>query len=237
MLLFLRKLSRHKFAPTVSGLIIFLILLLKGVGFIFALCIGVALPISHFVLGKYLAMKRYDRLTQQIPETIRAIANAMKAGYSFEQAFIFVASESVDPIGTYLRNAVKEIEYNFSTDAVLTRLRNNANHRDIDLVVDGILMQHKIGGNLVEMLENIAYITSERMKLENELKVLTAQGRVSGVIVAMLFPISLFMFTMISREYVDVLYNTTIGQFFLVLAIELEIIGFKMIWNITHVKL
>src|SRR3989338_6943308 len=150
MFFFLRKLSRHKFAPPALGLLIFLLLLVKGVSLIFALCIGIAFPVSHFVLTRYFAMKKYDRLTQQIPETVRAIANAMKAGYSFEQAFSFVASESINPIGAYLHHAVKEIEYNFSTHEVLTRLKKNANHRDMDLVADGILMQYKIGGNLVE---------------------------------------------------------------------------------------
>lgn len=237
MPLSLKKLSQHKYFPAAAGLIAFFMLILVGIGFILALFIGIAFPISQIAISKYCSAKKYNRLTKQIPETVRAIANAMKAGYSFEQALIFVSSESVAPISEYLHQTVKEIEYSFSTDQVLTNLKKYANHGDISLVADGILMQYKIGGNLVEMLENIAYITSERMKLQSELKTLTAQGRFSGIIVAMLFPISLFMFTMISPEYVGVLYDTSIGQFFLVLAIGLEIIGFKLIWNITHVKL
>lgn len=237
MPLSLKKLSQHKYFPAVAGLIAFFMLTLADIGFVLALFIGIAFPVSQIAISKYCSAKKYNRLTKQIPETVRAIANAMKAGYSFEQALIFVSGESVAPISEYLHQAVKEIEYSFSTDQVLINLKKYANHSDISLVADGILMQYKIGGNLVEMLENIAYITSERMKLQNELRTLTAQGRFSGIIVALLFPISLFMFTTISPEYVGVLYDTSIGQFFLVLAIGLEIIGFKLIWNITHVKL
>lgn len=236
MPLSLRKLSQHKYAPVILGAISFVTLRSMGIGPVFALFVAVALPISQVAINKYRAMKKYNRLSRQIPETVRAIANAMKAGYSFEQALVFVSNESTQPIREHLNKAVKEIEYNFSTDQVLTHLKKNANHSDMALVTDGILMQYKIGGNLIEMLENIAYITSERLKLQNELKTLTAQGRFSGIMVAMLFPISLLMFSIVSPQYVNILYDTVPGQFFLVLGIVLEIIGFKLIWNITHIK-
>lgn len=211
--------------------------MLIGAGLIFSLFGALIPPVSQIAVKKYAAVKKYGRISAQIPETVRAIGNAMKAGYSFEQALTFVANESVEPINEYLRKAVKEIEYNFSTDNVLKNLKKDANHDDITLVTDGILMQYKIGGNLIEMLENIAYITGERLKLENEMKTLTAQGRISGIIVGMLFPISLLMFTIISPEYIGIMYSTIHGQAFLVLGIILEIVGFKLIWNITHVKI
>lgn len=233
----LKKLSRHKYAPAVSGAVSFLLLELMGAGFIFSFFGALIPPISQIAIKKYAAVKKYARISTQIPETVRAIGNAMKAGYSFEQALTFVANESTEPISEYLSKAVREIEYNFSIDKALTHLKKNANHNDVTLVVDGILMQYKIGGNLVEMLENIAYITGERLKLQNELKSLTAQGRFSGIIVGMLFPLSLLMFTIISPEYIGIMYSTIQGQFFLVLGIILEIIGFKLIWNITHVKI
>lgn len=233
----LRKLSRHKYAPAVSGAVAFVFLMLSGAGLVFSFFGALIPPISQIAVKKYAAAKKYARISTQIPETVRAIGNAMKAGYSFEQALTFVANESTEPISEHLSKAVREIEYNFSIDKALTHLKKNANHDDLTLVVDGILMQYKIGGNLVEMLENIAYITGERLKLQNELKSLTAQGRFSGIIVGMLFPLSLLMFTIISPEYIGIMYSTIQGQFFLVLSIILEIIGFKLIWNITHVKI
>lgn len=237
MPLSLKKLSQHKYVPAVNGIVAFFILKLMGISLIFALFGALIPPISQIVIKKYGAMKRHERLSKQIPETVRALANAMKAGYSFEQAFIFVSNESTEPIREYLHKAVKEIEYNFSTAQVLTNLEKDANHSDMTLLTDGILMRYKIGGNLIEMLENIAHITSERLKLQNELKTLTAQGRVSGIIVALLFPLSLLIFSLISPHYIGIMYDTTPGQFFLVLGIILEIIGFKLIWNITHIKI
>ncbi|MDP4008604.1 MAG: type II secretion system F family protein [Candidatus Peregrinibacteria bacterium] len=233
----LNKIYSYKYFLLICEFLIFILCMLIGIKFLFSFFIAVSPMAFIYIVQKFAEIKRKRRFSEQIPETVRAISNAMKAGYSFEQALSFVSRESISPIKGYLTETVRELEYNFSTEEVLNNLKNKANNSDINLVVDGILMQYKIGGNLIEMLENIADVTRERVKLQNDLKTFTAQGRFSGILVSMLFPLSLFMFSIISPEYVAPMYDTITGQFFLILAVLLEIIGFRLIWNITHIKL
>ncbi|MBT6068956.1 hypothetical protein HOG48_04335 [Candidatus Peregrinibacteria bacterium] len=232
----LRKILKHKYAPLLYGAMAFALFHILGVQIIFAFFLGIAVPAFILIVKRYGEIKKHKRLTDQIPETVRAIANAMKAGYSFEQALTFVARESADPIGEHLNETVRELDYNFSTEEILTNLKRRAAHSDMNLIVDGILMQYRIGGNLIEMLGNMADMTNDRIKLQNDLKAFTAQGRFSGILVSLLFPLSLFMFSMISPDYVAPMYHTLPGQFLLIFAIILEIIGFRLIWKITHIK-
>jgi len=185
----------------------------------------------------FLRKIREKKLTEQIPDTIEALANTMKAGYSFEQGLTFIMRESIEPMKSPLKYTVEKIEYGFTTKEALKALQKHTQHKDISLVVDSILMQQALGGNLVEMLEKISNIIRERIKLQNDLHTLTAQGRFSGILIALLCPVSLIMFYIISPQYISVMFNTTLGQLLLIIALTLEAIGFKLIWNITHLEM
>lgn len=180
---------------------------------------------------------RNDKLEKQIPDTIEALANAMKAGYSLEQGLEFIARESVEPIKSPLVFATNKMQYSFSTQEILLSLQEKTAHKDMDIIINGILMQYQIGGNIIKMLENMSSLMRERIKLKNEMRALTAQGRFSGILIALLCPISLFMFYILSPDYINLLFFTSIGRLLLIIALSLEIIGFKLIWNITHLKI
>ncbi len=231
------KLNSYPYSTHIAIALLVLILIMLKVSPALALLIGGSIFGTKFLIQKYRKKQYREKLTEQIPDTIEALANAMKAGYSFEQALEFITRESREPLKESLEYAIEKMNYSFTTKAALESLQKRANHKDIDLIVNGILMQYQIGGNIIEMLENSSALMRERLKLQNELKAFTAQGRFSGILIALLCPISVVMFYIISPEYIGILFHTTPGQFFLILAAILEIIGFKLIWNITHLTI
>lgn len=183
------------------------------------------------------AYKERSRLSIQLPDTLDALSNAMRAGYSFPQALEFVERESLMPTKHLLNQAVKEMRHNFSMEEVLLNLQNKAKNRDIEFAIQALLMQLSIGGNVSDMMQQQAAIIRERLSLERDMRAATAQGRMSGLIVALLWPISLSLFYLVSPNYISVMFDTGIGQSLLLLAIVLEIIGFGIIWKITNVKI
>ena len=195
------------------------------------------------IIGSYLLYKKYrenqkaERFSDQIPDTLEALANAMKAGYSFPQAFEFVTRESVKPISEPLTRAVEKMKYNFSMTEVLETLKKESDHPDIDLAIDGLLMQYAIGGNIIEMLVKMSHLIRNRRKLQKDIKSFTAQGRFSGILISFLCPASLIIFYLLSPEYISIMFTSALGQLMLLCALILECIGFKLIWNITHIKI
>lgn len=183
------------------------------------------------------AYKERSRLSIQLPDTLDALSNAMRAGYSFPQALEFVERESLMPTKALLNQAVKELHYNFAMEDVLLNLQKKAKNRDIEFAIQALLMQLSIGGNVSDMMQQQAALIRERLSLERDMRAATAQGRMSGFIVALLWPVSLGLFYLVSPNYISVMFETGVGQSLLLLAIVLEIIGFSIIWKITNVKI
>lgn len=104
-------------------------------------------------------------------------------------------------------------------------------------LVDALSLQAKSGGNTSEILEQTSQALRDQLDLEKEIKASTAQGLYSGILVALLWPVSLFLFTYISPEYIDVLFYTPLGKLLLLIAVILEVSGFICIWNITRIKI
>lgn len=205
--------------------------------FFFITLIILGAPLGYTAYKKYRESREKEKFSNQIPDTLEALANAMKAGYSFPQALTFVTREAAKPIQIPLQRATEKMQYNFGIKETLSTLKKEANHPDIDLTIDGILMQYSIGGNIIEMLEKMSHLIRDRRKLEKDIKSFTAQGRFSGILISLLCPVSLIMFYIISPEYIGVMFSNPLGQALLLLALVLEIIGFRLIWKITHIQL
>jgi tight adherence protein B len=94
-----------------------------------------------------------------------------------------------------------------------------------------------MGGNIVQMLQRMADWVRQKNKLEKDIKVFTSQGRLSGIIIALLWPLSATIFYFLNAEYISILFTNNTGQIFLFLSMVLEVIGFMMIWKIIKIKI
>lgn len=173
----------------------------------------------------------------QLCEGITIISNSLKAGYSFLQAVAVVSEETPDPISKEFKKLLKEMRLGVAEEDALKNLLMRIDSEDLRLIVNAILIQKDIGGNLSEILDNILGTISDRQKIKDELKALTAQGRMSGVIV-MLLPIFLgIIIYLLNREYMITLFTTAPGIIMLAAAAISETFGFLMMRKIINIEM
>lgn len=179
--------------------------------------------------------ERVNTFNQQLNEGAMIISNSLKAGYSFLQAIAAVSEETKDPFAKEFKKLLKEMSLGISEEIALNNLLNRMESKDLLLIVNAILIQKDIGGNLSEILDNISDTIRERQKIQNELKTLTAQGRLSGVIV-MLIPLLLgIIIFLLNREYMMLMFTTPLGIGMIITAIFNQILGLIMIKKIITI--
>src|SRR5437660_4050132 len=135
---------------------------------------------------KYRINKRLKAFNNQLGDTLTLLSNALKAGYSFAQAIDTVAKNAVAPIGDEFGRAVREMNLGGSPDDALNNSTKRIASADFDLVTTAYSIHRTVGGNLAEILDNIAYTIRERARLKGEIAALTAQARASGSIISFL---------------------------------------------------
>lgn len=143
--------------------------------------VGFLLP--RFYVGRR-RKGRLNAFNKQLPDTITLIANALRAGSSFLQAIELVTRESRPPISTEFARVIREVNLGLPFDSAMENMVRRVRSDDLELMVTAITIQHQVGGNLAEIMDSIAYTIRERIRIKGEIRVLTAQGRMSGYVVA-----------------------------------------------------
>ena len=180
--------------------------------------------------------KRLNLFNNQLADVLLTLANSLKAGFSLYQAMEMASQEMPDPISSELRITLKEMTYGESTEVALMNLCDRVGSQDLDLMVTAILIQRQIGGNLAEILLNIHDTIQQRLRLQGEVRTLTAQGRLSGYIIGAL-PILLgLVITALQPDYLSALFNSTIGLILIGFGLTFQVIGFIVIRNIVNIK-
>lgn len=173
---------------------------------------------------------------KQIPETLTLIANGLKAGYSFLQAINIVREEMPSPMRDEFARLVEETTLGIPVDEALQGMAMRLQDDDFSLVVTAVTIQRSVGGNLAEVLENIEHTIRERIKIKNEIRVLTAQGKLTGfILVCLPLAVAFFMYFR-SRNYLLILISDPIGQFMLAGAVILLLFGVIVVRKIVDIK-
>lgn len=192
--------------------------------------------VPRFIIAK-IKKDRIKLFDSQLNEGITIISNALKAGYSFLQAIAVVSEETRDPFSKEFKKLLKEMSLGITEEDALKSLLNRIESEDLRLMMNVILIQKDIGGNLSEILDNISETISERQKIKSELKTLTAQGRLSGVILILMpvfLGITIYLF---NREYMMLLFTTSIGLAMVSGAVISELLGVLMIKKIINIDI
>ncbi len=183
---------------------------------------GYLLPV---LASGQLRRRRLEAFQAQLPDTFVLVANSLKAGFSFLQALEMVAREAAAPSSDEFRKVVREINLGVSVEEALTSLTQRMPGEDLELAVTAILIQRQMGGNLSEILEVIAATIRDRVRIQGHLKSVTAQGRLTGAVVALL-PVGLgVIMTILSPEFIRPLLIEPLGRLLLACALALELIG------------
>lgn len=201
---------------------------------ILGLCIvGFAIPP---ILVKRARSKRALLFNKQLGDSLAIMSNCMRSGYSFQQALASVAKEMPPPISTEFSRVVREINYGTSMEEALNHMVNRVKNKDLELLVSAVITSLQVGANLSNILDTIAETVNDRIKLREEVRVCSAQGRISGIIIGLL-PAVMFVFLMIvNPEYLMGFIDHPIGRILLIVSVVLEGLGFFVINKVVDVK-
>jgi tight adherence protein B len=201
-----------------------------------SLVLGLTAAAMPFVALDAARAKRLASFNAQIGDALTIMANSLRSGFSFLQSMDMVRKELPDPIKKEFTRTIKEINLGTPTEEALENMARRVNSEDLDLVVTAVLIQKQVGGNLAEVLDNIAETVRDRMRIKREIRTLTAQGRISGLIIGLL-PLILGGFMMVVRpSYVMELFSSRAGWTMLTLAVTGELTGLLIIRKIVDIR-
>src|SRR6266851_2121193 len=205
-------------------------------GIIQIVVLGIAGYLAPGIYVKYRINRRLRAFNNQLGDTLTLLSNALKAGYSFAQAIDTVAKNAVPPIADEFARAVREMNLGGSPDEALQNITKRIASADFDLVATAYSIHRTVGGNLAEILDNIAYTIRERVRIKGEIQTLTAQARASGTIITAL-PILLaaFMF-FVTPTYFQPMFSSIIGWILIVIGAFMIFIGNLIIRRIVAIE-
>jgi len=201
---------------------------------------SITLAVIGALLPLYIVRNRKKKRTLafevQLGDALIVTCNCLRSGLSFQQAMETIAKEMPEPINIEFGRAITEMQYGVSMENALISMGKRIKSSDLMLMVSAVGIQRQTGGNLSEILETIAETIKERMKIKADIKTMTAQGRISGMMIGGL-PIVLGGFLMvINPGYMMLLFTDHTGQMLLMVSVAMELIGYFLIKKIVNIK-
>lgn len=180
--------------------------------------------------------KRLKDFNNQLGDTISLLANSLRSGYSLLQSMETVAKELAPPVSTEFERVVREIGLGLSYEQAMNNMLRRVPSPDLDLMITAINVQHEVGGNLAEILETIGFTIRERIRIQGEIRVLTAQQTGTGIIVGLLpFAVGLILY-LINADYVLSLFREPCGWAMVAMMLILIGSGFAIIRRIIKIE-
>lgn len=192
------------------------------------------IPYGYLLYKKNVRLKKF---TEQFPDTLDMMARSLRAGHSFTSALQVVAEEMPEPVAKVFKIAYDEQSFGLSLPESLANMTERINSLDLAFFVTAVNIQRETGGNLAEILEKLGVTIRERFKILGQLRIYTAQGRLSGYILAVL-PLALALILwVINPGYLSVLIKTDLGLYMIAAAVILQLIGFYVIRKIIAIQI
>ena len=181
--------------------------------------------------------KRLNAFEELLPEAIDLVGRALRAGHPLTAGFKMAADDGPEPVAGEFRRVFEEQRFGLPIQDSLLGMADRVNIVDVRILVTAILIQREVGGNLAEILDNLAAVVRARFTIRRQIRVYTAQGRMTGYLLSAL-PIILFsMLYMINAEYMSILFTDPIGKILIVVAITMQLIGFLWIRKIIKIEI
>lgn len=204
--------------------------------FVSGLIIGLIAMALQWMYVKHLVRKRMNKFLFQMSDCLTLISNSLRAGFSFLQTAELISKEMDDPIGTEFARVVRDTNLGRSLERALKDMDERVGNDDFSLLVTAVIIQQQVGGNLAVIVDSIRDTIIDRIRLRREIRTLTAQGRATGIVLAMIPVAMALFFFIVSPEYLDPLIHTTMGQAAIAVSLILECVGFFVIKRIMDIK-
>jgi len=196
-------------------------------------CVGLFIP--YWIL-KFKKKRRLKKFEKQLPEALDLLARGLKAGHAFASGLQLVAAEMENPIGIEFFKTFKEYNHGLDLNTALLNLCHRMDLRDLRYFTTAVMIQRETGGNLTEILEKIASLIRERFKLRNQIKALTAEGRLSGWVLMALPPAMAAIIFRVNHDYIMLLVNHPLGRMMTMSALVFQVLGILCIRKIVNIK-
>jgi tight adherence protein B len=206
-------------------------------GIIPPIILMIILASSPFIYLKIQITKSIFLFTEQLATSLDMMSRSLKAGHSLAMAIQVVGNEMADPISGLFKSVYEEQAYGLSIRDALSHMINRMDTPDMRFFVTAVNIYREIGGNLSEILENLAKTIRERLKIRRQVRVYTAQARLSGYILTALPIVSAIIFYLIAPDYMGELIQEKIGRLLIAAAIILQIFGAIIIKRIIDIKI
>ena len=198
-----------------------------------ALIIGGFLPYS---VVSYRRQKRFEKFEELFPEAIDTLARAVRAGHAFTTAIEMISNEIAEPLATEFRKLFEEQKFGMPVRDALMNLTERVPLVDVKFFVTAVMLQRETGGNLAEILDNLSYVIRERFKIQRQVRVHTAQGRLTMALLMAMPPTVVTILLVFSPDFVRPLFYDPIGHALLVLSIALQTVGYFVIRKIIKIQ-
>jgi tight adherence protein B len=201
-----------------------------------AIVIGVTFAYLPLWFMNFMAKRRVGKFEEQFPEAIDLLARALRAGHAFTTGLSMVAEEMPEPVGTEFRLAYDRQNFGMPMAEALKSLGDRVPLLDARFFVTAVLTQREAGGNLAEVLDNLASVIRDRFKVKRQVRVITAHARITGWVLALLPPCLGVALTVLSPNHMSLLWTDPIGIKMMIVAIVLQIVGTLLIRKLVEVE-
>jgi tight adherence protein B len=201
---------------------------------VIATAVGAMLP-SMYVRRR--RTKRFNAFEEFLPECIDLVGRALRAGHPLSSGFKMAADDGPEPVAGEFRRVFEEQRFGLPVQDSLLSMADRINLVDVRILVTAILIQREVGGNLAEILDNLAAVVRARFTIRRQVRVYTAQGRMTGYLLSAL-PIIIFsILYMLNPEYMSILFTDPVGKILIAIALSMQLLGFLWIRKIIKIEI
>lgn len=199
-----------------------------------AAVVGAMLP--YFYVRRH-RTRRLNAFEEMLPDSIDLVGRALRAGHPLSSGFKMAADDGAEPVAGEFRRVFEEQRFGLPLQDSLLGMADRVNLIDVRILITAIMIQREVGGNLAEILDNLAAVVRARFTIRRQLRVFTAQGRLTGYLLAAL-PIILFsVLYMLNPGYMSILFTDPIGRILIVVAVSMQLLGFLWIRKIINIEI
>jgi tight adherence protein B len=241
-----RLIEQSGVRTTGGAVIVFSIAAAVGIGLLTAVFVPqfVAAPIAAGLLGAFLPFgwlkhkrkQRLKRFEEQFPEALDILSRATRAGHAFQTALGMAADELPEPVGPELKRTFDQQNYGLPLRDAMSELAERVGILDVRFFVTAVLIQRDTGGNLAEILDNLAHVVRERFKIQRQVRVHTAHGRFTGYVLLALPAFLAVALSFINPDHMQLLFREKLGQMMLIMAIVLQAVGYVWIRKVIKIE-
>jgi len=199
----------------------------------FGIVLGAVFPYTY---ASYRRTKRFQKFEELFPDAIDTLARAVRAGHAFTTALELIAAEIAEPVASEFRKLFEEQKFGLPVRDALLNLAARVPLVDVKFFVTAVMLQRETGGNLAEILDNLSYVIRERFKIQRQVRVYTAQGRLTMMLLMGLPPLIVVVMLSTSPGFIRPLFADPIGHTLIVAGIALQTVGYFVIKKIIQIQ-